>query len=93
LGFSKGIIRLRFSVDPAHKKDAAGLLTLNSSCQPASFGLNGEDVLDASYRKATKLDRSAFSIDFCPYEMGIIDTIAQMLLPKSSVSIKTNGTR
>jgi len=57
------------------------LARLLSDCQPASFGFNGEDVHDESYRRATKLDRSAFSIDFCPYELGIIDAIAQLLLP------------
>jgi hypothetical protein len=88
-----GTTRLRFPIDLTCEEDAAGLLRLTSSCQPASFGHNGEDVFDASYRKATKLDRSAFSVDFCPYEVGIIDTIAQMLLPNSSGSGKSNGIR
>lgn len=64
--------------------DALGtnaLAGLISDCEPASFGHNGEDVLDDTYRKATKLERTAFSVDFCPYEAGIIDMIAQLLLP------------
>lgn len=56
---------------------------LLEECEPASFGYKGEDVLDETYRKATKLDRSAFSVDFCPYELGIIDKIAQILLPNA----------
>lgn len=69
------------------------LAMLESSCQPASFGHNGEDILDETYRKATKLDRSAFSVDFCPYEVGIIDTIAQMLLPDSNHKSGMSGVR
>jgi len=50
---------------------------------PASFGYQGKDVINESYRKASKLDASTFSTDFCPYEVGIIDVIGQALLPKS----------
>lgn len=54
---------------------------LIKSTQPASFGLKGQDVIDESYRKASKLDPSAFSTTFCPYEAGIIDVLGQTLLP------------
>jgi 2-oxoglutarate-Fe(II)-dependent oxygenase superfamily protein len=76
-----GVDKITFPV-----KDAAGeakLAKMCGTCQPATFGLKGENVLDETYRKATKLDRSAFSSDFCPHELGIIDTIAQMLLPNA----------
>jgi hypothetical protein len=56
---------------------------LVTGTQPASFGYQGEDVIDESYRKASKMDTSAFSTNFCPYEVGIIDVIGQTLLPKS----------
>jgi hypothetical protein len=55
---------------------------LVAGTQPASFGYQGRDVIDESYRKASKLDTSAFSTNFCPYEVGIIDVIGQALLPK-----------
>jgi hypothetical protein len=71
----------------------ASLAKLAQDCQPASFGYKGKDVLDETYRKATKMDRSAFSSDFCPYELGIIDTIAQVLLPNTKKGILTNGVR
>jgi hypothetical protein len=90
---TQGTARLQFPVDLTHGDDAAPLLHLMRTCQPASFGHNGEDVFDDTYRKATKLDRSAFSIDLCPYEVGIIDTIAQMLLPNSGSSANTSGIR
>ncbi|KAL8364539.1 hypothetical protein RB595_003697 [Gaeumannomyces hyphopodioides] len=71
----------------------ASLAKLAQDCQPASFGYKGKDVLDESYRKASKMDRSAFSSDFCPYELGIIDTIAQVLLPNTRDKIWTKGVR
>ena len=57
---------------------------LLSVCQPASFGRGGEDVLDEDYRKAGKLDRTAFATNFCPYEAGIVDVVAQLLLPQTA---------
>jgi hypothetical protein len=55
---------------------------LVTGTQPASFGFQGKDVIDESYRKASKMDTSAFSTNFCPYELGIIDVVGQALLPK-----------
>jgi len=81
-------------VFPATGSDGqAKLAQLAQDCQPATFGFKGEDVLDETYRKATKMDRSAFSSDFCPYELGIVDTIAQVLLPNSRNDITTRGVR
>lgn len=54
---------------------------LLQTCVPASFGMGGKDVLDETYRKAGKLDRSQFSVDFHPHDYGILDVIAQTLLP------------
>jgi hypothetical protein len=58
------------------------IMKLVADTQPASFGFQGKDVIDESYRKASKLDTTAFSTNFCPYESGIIDVIGQTLLPK-----------
>jgi hypothetical protein len=55
---------------------------LVAGTQPASFGFQGKDIIDESYRKASKLDTTAFSTNFCPYEWGIIDVVGQTLLPK-----------
>lgn len=59
----------------------SSLEDLLAACAPATFGLGGEDVLDETYRKAGKLDRSQFSIDFHPHDYGIVDAISQILLP------------
>jgi hypothetical protein len=57
------------------------LPSLLARCEPAVFGRNGQNVLDESYRRATKLDTTDFVTDFSPYEAGIINIIAQLLLP------------
>lgn len=61
--------------------DISTIEGLVGSTQPAGFGFKGKNVIDESYRKASKLDPSAFSTNFCPYEVGIIDAISQTLLP------------
>lgn len=38
-------------------------------------------MLDEEYRKAGKLDRSMFAVDFHPHDYAIVDVIAQTLLP------------
>lgn len=60
---------------------ASQLNALLATCAPASFGHNGKDVLDETYRKATKLDDDQFSSSFHPHDCGIVDAIAQSLLP------------
>jgi hypothetical protein len=71
---------------PLSRKGATGpdssVTRLVAGTQPASFGFQGQDIIDESYRKASKLDTSAFSTNFCPYEAGIIDIIGQALLPR-----------
>lgn len=39
------------------------------------------------------MDRSTFSVDFCPYELGIVDTIAQILLPNAGSRFGTKGVK
>ena len=52
-------------------------------CQPATFGVDGRDVLDENYRKAAKLDPSEFSTNFHPHDCGILDSVQQILLPST----------
>ena len=80
-------------MDPKNKDEQASLRQLIEDCQPASFGYKGENVIDDAYRKATKMDRSDFSSDFCPYELGIVDTIAQVLMPNAGKDIATKGVK
>lgn len=61
--------------------------------EPASFGYHGKDVFDETYRKALKMDTDKFASTFNPYECGIIDGIAQVLLPSTPESDHRRGVR
>ena len=59
---------------------------LSRACSPATFGLNHQDVLDESYRKAGKLDVGKFSWPFSPASRS--DFIVQLvsgLFPSDSL--------
>ncbi|KAK6063214.1 oxidoreductase [Seiridium cupressi] len=66
---------------PLGTSDIQNLVKLLRDMQPATFGLRGQDILDENYRKASKMDTTQFCTTFNPYELGIIDVIAQVLLP------------
>lgn len=95
---SVGPVQIRFGPDGAGRtlnllpspNNTSALQGLLASCTPATFGRGKQDVLDESYRKVTKLDPSEFATTFCPYEAGIIDVVAQFLLPKST-NVQTCG--
>lgn len=76
---------------PVKSTEMSALHALHSASKPASFGRGGEDIMDETYRKATKLDTTEFLTDFCPYKAGIIDVVSQMLLP--TLESKTDTTR
>lgn len=82
--------KLCFPLEPKTKDNLHRLL---SDMAPASFGRGGEDVHDETYRKASKMDPESFSTNFNPYELGIIDTIAQVLLPSAAKSDDFRGVR
>ncbi|KAI0506619.1 hypothetical protein F5B22DRAFT_443304 [Xylaria bambusicola] len=63
--------KLTFPPDDGQQEALAELLR---DMQPATFGVKGEEV-------ASKLDTSRFSSTFNPYELGIVDAVAQLLLP------------
>ncbi|KAH9831417.1 uncharacterized protein C8Q71DRAFT_302952 [Rhodofomes roseus] len=55
------------------------LKSLSETCERATFGMNQEDVLDESYRKAGKLDPSDFSMRFSAIEAGLLDVVSTEL--------------
>lgn len=75
------VCKLQFPLDGSDSATMNNIQQLFEDMQPATFGYQGQDVLDESYRKASKLDPSHFDCTFNPYEMGIIDEVAQILLP------------
>ena len=76
---SAGRCKLDFPLDD-NSEEAIGQLL--GDMEPATFARGGEDFHDESYRKALTLDPSRFSTNFCPYQKGIVDIIARLLLPR-----------
>ena len=66
---------------PCSGNTAQGFEALVRACEPATFGLENRDVLDEGYRKASKLDNTAFSTNFHPHDFGIVDAVQQTLMP------------
>uniref|UniRef100_D8Q148 Prolyl 4-hydroxylase alpha subunit Fe(2+) 2OG dioxygenase domain-containing protein n=1 Tax=Schizophyllum commune (strain H4-8 / FGSC 9210) TaxID=578458 RepID=D8Q148_SCHCM len=64
------------------------LAKLAAACDPASFGVNKEDVLDESYSKAGKLDTDKFASLPKVAEYGLIDTVRDELLLEGADSMK-----
>ncbi|OJT14797.1 hypothetical protein TRAPUB_8651 [Trametes pubescens] len=55
---------------------------LAEACQPASFGVNQQDVFDESYRKAGKLDLDSFVLAFnADTHTGLLDAVRSGLFP------------
>ncbi|KDQ65043.1 hypothetical protein JAAARDRAFT_75422 [Jaapia argillacea MUCL 33604] len=53
---------------------------LSDACQPATFGVDQQDVLDETYRKAGKMDSSNFATKFSPEAAGLVDLVRSELL-------------
>jgi hypothetical protein len=71
------VSKLRFPLGNDH----SGLADLLRACTPVKSESRRKGILDETYRNVGELDRSSFSLDFHPQDYGIIDTIAQILLP------------
>ena len=63
---------------------------LSQACEPASFGVKQENVLDETYRKAGKMDSECFTSMLDPFDTDLIKTVRDDLLEglKSKGSIK-----
>ncbi|KAI0686996.1 hypothetical protein C8Q76DRAFT_686525 [Earliella scabrosa] len=55
--------------------NATQLQHLAETCQPATFGVDNEDVMDETYRKAGKLDTEDFLVGFEVVRSGILDVV------------------
>jgi hypothetical protein len=73
--------RTTFDSAPIYRNGEPTLEDLVQDCEPATFGFNGEDVFDEAVRKAAKLEAYKFSTNFNPYDYGIVNIVAQELLP------------
>ena len=67
------------------------LLELIQACEPASFGLKQESVLDETYRKAGKMDSDCFSTKLDLSHTDLINIIRGYLLEgtQSTNNVKT----
>lgn len=83
VGDGPGQSRVSFPMPQDEELSHSMLETLLNACQPATFGLGGRDILDENYRKAAKLDSTAFSTNFHPQDCGVIESIQQILLPST----------
>jgi hypothetical protein len=82
--------KLTFPLEPSTQDNLERLIQDQA---PATFGLGGKDIYDESYRKATKMDPRQFSSTFNPYELGIVDAVAQALLPSLRHSEQTRAVK
>ncbi|KDQ51578.1 hypothetical protein JAAARDRAFT_62459 [Jaapia argillacea MUCL 33604] len=57
------------------KTSESALRHLVQTCDPASFGVNAQEVYDESYRKAGKLDSDAFATKFDLERSGLLDVV------------------
>ena len=64
--------------------------SLAQSCQKATFGVNQQDVLDESYRKAGKMDVENFALNFNPVSSGLLKHVKERLF---SVDFKPREVR
>jgi hypothetical protein len=83
-------IKVTLPLEPGTERNLQQLI---EDMAPATFGLKGKDVYDESYRKALKMDPSQFSTTFNPYELGIVDAVAQALLPTLRHSKQTRAVK
>jgi hypothetical protein len=78
---------------PLEESTKANVDQLVQDTIPASFGRDGDEVYDETYRKASKLDPFAFASTVNPYDLGIVDAITQVLLPSVPGSKNLRGVR
>jgi hypothetical protein len=75
---TSSIHKIQFPASPSSSIDIDELLLAS---ERATFGLDGKDVLDETYRKAAALAPDKFSTNFHPADHGLVDALAQILLP------------
>ena len=54
--------------------------SLANACQPATFGVNQQDILDETYRKAGKMDATSFASKFNLERSGLLGGIRAHML-------------
>lgn len=81
---TSSIHKIQFPSSPS-SNDLSELLLASKR---ATFGLNGKDVLDETYRKAAALDKEMFSTNFHPADHGVLDALSQVLVPDYGLRVE-----
>ena len=58
------------------------LLELVAACQTDTSGCSYDDLPDEYDFHVGELDKTEFTTSFCPYTTGIVDVVAQLLVPE-----------
>lgn len=69
------------------------LAYLLEDCEPATFGRGNQEVLDKSYRHASKMDVQHFSCDFSPYDNRVMEKVSQALAFRDGADNSHRGLR
>lgn len=69
------------TLTPAPKPSENRLEEMVEDCQPATFGRDGQDVLDEKIRRAGAMNSNGLATNFSPYDCGIVDAVGFKLLP------------
>ncbi|KAI0894600.1 hypothetical protein F4806DRAFT_497846 [Annulohypoxylon nitens] len=67
---------------PMEPLTSDNLTNLIADMTAAAKNLDGENQSSETYKKVLQFDASQFSVNFSPYTCGIIDALAQFLLPE-----------
>ncbi|PQE26078.1 oxidoreductase protein [Rutstroemia sp. NJR-2017a BBW] len=73
---------------PSSPSSPSGIKELLLASERATFGLDGKDVLDETYRKAAALNPNKFSTNFHPADHGLLDALGQVLLPDYGLRLR-----
>ncbi|KAM3078504.1 hypothetical protein ACMFMG_006378 [Clarireedia jacksonii] len=88
---TSSIHKIHFPSPNSSSSSDNDLNNLLLASERATFGLDGKDVLDETYRKAAALDTDRFSTNFHPADHGVLDALSQVLLP--DYGLRVNGKR
>lgn len=84
--------RIQFPPTPPLPNSEDELKALANACARATFGLNQEDVLDETYRKARAMDAEHFAMNFNPASSGLLEHVKNRFFYLES-GVNDNGPR
>ncbi|KAJ6016537.1 hypothetical protein N7540_011128 [Penicillium herquei] len=93
-GVDQGHVRkISFPAAQPQAATADSLTHFLKDCEPATFGRGNQEVLDKSYRLASKMDVQHFSCDYSPYDNRVMEKVSQALAFRDSADNSHRGLR